>query len=308
MLNDMQIQTFFDRFVVRTDGYFLSAGQGTSIYPAKNEPFTLKQVRDHIHGMITIGLPAADSEGYCKWFAFDDDTIVAPGVEGYLDRIDRHLKSEGFTTLREGARPAEGGTKQGHLWILFDTMLESRIARAWSRSVLNKLNIPLTDRKLEQFPKNDRPNENKLGSNLRAPLAMHPKVPGLRCWFAGVPEDLQTQLEWFAEQPLNNIEKVVADGNWQLELEAARSRYSGIYICRVSSQGEREKRSVLEAVKKSGAKLRKSGNWYCARCPLCAQEGHDRSCSNLAIHKDGAFKCHSGHGTKEIFRYYFGGR
>lgn len=279
MLNNEAVELYYQRFVGNSGQFYEQKPDGS--YRPSNRPLTFPAVWSHLSGSITIGFPAVDSEGFCRWICFDDDHFLPADATGLLDRIEVHLVSANYHCLREGKRPVKDGMlKQGHLWIFLDRPIQARIARAWALSVLSSLKIDPGE--LELFPKQDA--AANLGNCVRGPLGRHAKAGGERGWFRDAPEDVDSQLEWLAAQPLNQADRIIADGDKKLKLIEARERYRNNFDKPARTNNHLP--SLLEMMLALGQRMTDAGDRYQTQCPVCAAQGHDKSKDNLHISKE----------------------
>jgi hypothetical protein len=143
----------------------------------------------------------------------------------------------------------------------------------------------------------------EFGNAIRGPLGIH-RGANRRFWFYGAEYTLEAQIEY-----LNGLRKVteeelrkfIADKERpKAELPTRPSR--NVAMGRPNRNGRSEFR-ILDHV----GKVRKVGRNYVARCPACADSGHDRSGDNLAILIEDPryYKCWAGC-TREMIRAALG--
>jgi hypothetical protein len=156
---------------------------------------------------------------------------------------------------------------------------------------------------IEVFPKHDAIGAGEFGNAIRGPLGIH-RGANRRFWFYGADYTLEDQIAY-----LNRLRKVTEE-----ELRkfiAGRTRPDPEFSPRPQRNIRRERQ---EGTARSGFRIlehvrtvRKIGRNYVARCPSCADSGHDRSGDNLAILiEDPCFyKCWAGC-TKEMIRAALG--
>jgi hypothetical protein len=225
-------------------------------------------VRNHLEGGITVGFYALNpATQRCKWLAIDADH--ADAIDDLL-RIQYRLSSDGVESALEMSR------RGGHLWIFFAAPVLAKQCRRFIQEVSQSLDIRIrsgTREGIELFPKQDILSKEEFGSAIRGPLGIH-RAAGRRFWFYGAEHAIAAQIEY-----LNSLRKVT-----ERELESFVSknkkeshgclRYRGNY-----TDAFRPEFYILEYIKV----VRKKGRNYVARCPSCAQFGHDRSRDNLSI-------------------------
>jgi hypothetical protein len=156
---------------------------------------------------------------------------------------------------------------------------------------------------IEVFHKHDAIGAEQFGNAIRGPLGIH-RGASRRFWFYGADYTLDAQISYLnrlrkvTEQELHGFiagkeipQPVVSAGPGRTP-PAARQPKTG-----------RSEFRILEHVRP----VRKVGRNYVARCPACAECGHDRSGDNLAILIDEPryYKCWAGC-TKEMIRAALG--
>jgi hypothetical protein len=290
---------FLDRFKNRDDVYFrqLLTSQKDFQYVAVKEcddnyrPFDVSLLRDHFAGNITLSVPAVSVEKSCKWVCWDNDCD-----DGVLNEIEQSLSQIGLNGLRESKR--EG--RDGHLWAFFDDTIDVGVAIRLNEIVTESSGIG-NRKQLEFFPKSER------GLQVRLPLGVHrkPEANNEIGWFEDAPRSLNGQLSWFAQQPLNSAEGVTRIAN--LLPKAAPIAPPRLQF---APSQDHEKIDLLAVLPAAGSRTR--GGKIIRQCPVCADEGHDKSEDNLHIDSsDGAlFCCWFGgqpgklHTTEMILRAY----
>jgi hypothetical protein len=153
---------------------------------------------------------------------------------------------------------------------------------------------------IEVFPRHNAIGQNEFGNAIRGPLGVH-RGAGRRFWFYGADYALEAQMAY-----LTRLRKLT-------EEELGRF-IAGIEIPQECAPIERTQASVAEKrlrrefrILDHIGKVRRVGRNYVARCPSCANAGHDRSCDNLAILIEDPrfYKCWAGC-TKEMIRAALG--
>jgi hypothetical protein len=238
-------------------------------------PLSEQTIRQHLEGEITIGLYAINpSTQRCKWIAIDAD---------YRSAMEDLLKLQYHLTQDKVEPALEMSKRGGHLWIFFATPLLARDCRIYVYDLAGRLNVPVKGAGLpegiEVFPKHDAIGAGEFGNAMRGPLGIH-RGANRRFWFYGAEYTLEAQVAY-----LNALRKVTEEELRQFIVgkqapPAPNREQSSKDVFRVgaSAPGRPEFR-ILEHV----TPLRKVGRNYVARCPSCAESGHDRSGDNLAI-------------------------
>src|SRR5271165_3152989 len=275
--------------------YFRPSKRGTDI------PLMLTEgtIRQHLEGKITVGLYAINpSTQRCKWVAIDAD---------YKNSMEDLLKLQ-YHLTQDRVEPAlEMSKRGGHLWIFLATPLLAKECRIYIHDLALRLGVPVKGSGLaegiEVFPKHDAIGEGEFGNAIRGPLGIH-RGANRRFWFYGADYTLEDQIAY-----LKRLRKVTEE-----ELRsfiAGKERPGPDFLPRperVTStlrkigNGRSEFR-ILEYV----GTVRKVGRNYVARCPSCADSGHDRSGDNLTIliQDTRFYKCWAGC-TKEMIRAALG--
>jgi hypothetical protein len=156
---------------------------------------------------------------------------------------------------------------------------------------------------IEVFPKHDAIGPGEFGNAIRGPLGIH-RGANRRFWFYGADYTLEDQIAY-----LNRLRKVTEEelrrfiaGKERPEPHFSPRPERVTSTLRKTGNGRSEFR-ILEHV----GTVRKVGRNYVARCPSCADCGHDRSGDNLAILIEDPrfYKCWAGC-TKEMIRAALG--
>lgn len=256
-------------------------------------------IRQHLDGEVTVGLYAINPANQrCKWVAIDAD---------YKSAMEDLLKLQYHLTQDKVEPALEMSKRGGHLWIFFATPLLARDCRIYVHDLALRLGVPVKGSGLaegiEVFPKHDAICEGKFGNAIRGPLGIH-RGAKRRFWFYGADYTLEAQLEY-----LNTLRKVTEEdlqtfivGKQPLEALNPEKSNKEVPRFRAPAPGRSEFR-ILEHV----TRVRKVGRNYVARCPSCAESGHDRSGDNLAIliQDPRYYKCWAGC-TKEMIRAALG--
>ncbi len=275
--------------------YFRPKEKGTE------RPLSLSEaiVRRHLQGEVTVGLYAINPANQrCKWVAIDAD---------YKNAMEDLLKLQYHLTQDKVEPALEMSKRGGHLWIFFATPLLARDCRIYVHDLARRLGVPVKGSGLaegiEVFPKHDAIGEGEFGNAIRGPLGIH-RGANRRFWFYGADYTLEAQVAY-----LNALRKVT-----ETELQAFIADREAPQAPSTGTTGPVERRfrtpadgrgefRILEHV----TSVRRVGRNYVARCPSCAESGHDRSGDNLAILIEDPryYKCWAGC-TKEMIRAALG--
>jgi hypothetical protein len=275
--------------------YFRSKEKGTEHSLSLSEA----TIRQHLQGEVTVGLYAINPANQrCKWVAIDAD---------YKSAMEDLLKLQ-YHLTRDKVEPAlEMSKRGGHLWIFLATPLLARDCRIYVHDLARRLGVPVKGSGLaegiEVFPKHDAIGAGEFGNAIRGPLGIH-RGAKRRFWFYGADYTLDAQISY-----LNGLRKVTEEELRAFNAGKEAPQPSAAKIAetttpRVRGPGiRRPEFRILEHV----TPIRKVGRNYVARCPSCAECGHDRTGDNLAIliNDPRYYKCWAGC-TKEMIRAALG--
>jgi hypothetical protein len=271
--------------------YFPPTKEGTDIPPMLTE----ETIRQHLEGKITVGLYAIDpSTQRCKWVAIDAD---------YRNAMEDLLKLQYYLTQDRVEPALEMSKRGGHLWIFLATPLLAQECRIYIHDLALTLGVPVKASGLaegiEVFPKHDAIGAGEFGNAIRGPLGIH-RGANRRFWFYGADYTLEDQFAY-----LNRLRKVTEEklrrfiAGKQRPVPDCSPRSGRVTSSERKPGNGRSEFRILEHI----GTVRKVGRNYIARCPSCADSGHDRSSDNLAILIEDPrfYKCWAGC-TKEMIR------
>lgn len=210
---------WWHRFVNRTDAYAKQVVINEHCqYFVEYQPITPALFEAHLSGAITLGLPAIDQSGFCRWCCFDSDSD-----DGNLDRIEQLLIKHHWHCVREGKRPG----RAGHLWMFFQSPALASDLRLFGHRIIVLAGVPRAS--IEFFPKSDKAEYDeekqrvKVCSVVRLPLGVHrkPDAGGIRGWFTGVDQDIAKQIAWIESQPQNPVVPIIQAAPRLRQLAAA---------------------------------------------------------------------------------------
>ena len=242
-----------------------------------DEPKTLTQktIREHIDGDLTINLYAIDpATQRCRWVGVDGDYDKA-----YPDliRLRTALTADGVEAAIELSR------RGGHLWFFAETPLLASECRVYIYNVALRLGLPVRgggiEEGLEIFPKQDRLEEGKLGSALRAPLGIHRRTRR-RYWFIEADWNPEAQMAYLLKRKRLSEEQFrsLIEGMTMPELYQAPAPV--VYVpYRVGGTGLRPAFAILDHVRPR----KKDKRNHVAQCPSCARANKDKHRDNLHI-------------------------
>jgi len=187
-------------FIARTDCYPLQRPNGA--YFSVKRPLTPHLIEAHLHGTVTLGTYALDTDSQARWLCFDADEIEQWAA---LRHMAHQLEQESIFAALELSR------RGGHCWLFFEP-LSGETARRFGRQLLEQYGVG----KLELYPKQDRLMTG-VGSLVRLPFGVHRKT-GKRYPFITPDGDLlaptiQQQLALLAapfQVPHSYIERTLA--------------------------------------------------------------------------------------------------
>ena len=258
------IDSYLDRFANRGDVYAMQFVKDASFqYFPVWRSFTTDVMHSCLKGEFGLGLYALSANGFGKWICFDSDVS-----DGELDKLENWLKQHGWYCIREGKR--EG--KDGHLWICFAAPIPGKDLRILGTTMLQQSGAVIK----ELFPKQDVPI--KVGSLVRAPLSRHfkPGAGGRRGLFESAAQNVNAQLQWLSEQPLNDSAKA-------LELAHVHRPMPKPLILRRRDYGKNKIDFVAWAVDNG---FTKKGDEWNGPCPSCIKNyNHDPTHPHLFVNE-----------------------
>jgi hypothetical protein len=225
----------------------------------------------------------------------------------YKSAMEDLLKLQYHLTQDKVEPALEMSKRGGHLWIFFAAPLLARDCRIYVHDLAKRLGVPVKGSGLaegiEVFPKHDAIGEGEFGNAVRGPLGIH-RGAKRRFWFYGADYTLEAQLKYLnalrkvteAELKTFIVGKETPQAQNPQELRPEKPRFRTLTVGRPEFR-------ILEHV----TQVRRVGRNYVARCPSCAESGHDRSGDNLAvlIQDPRYYKCWAGC-TKEMIRAALG--
>ena len=228
-----------------------------------------------MEGEITIGLYAINpSSQRCKWVAIDADYKNA--MED-LVKLQYHLTQDGVDSALEMSR------RGGHLWIFLATPLLARKCRIYIYNLARRLGVPVKGSGLadgiEVFPKHDVDCKGGIRQRDPRPVGNPPRrePPLLVLWrrlhVGSADEILEAATKGHGRGVGPVHHRQGSPGRF------AESHSEVKPIGELPTGGSRKAFCILDHV----GKTRIVGKNHVARCPSCAQVGHDRSGDNLAI-------------------------
>lgn len=208
--------------------------------------------------------------------AWDADTD-----SGDIERIAKVLAEFGLQSHREAVRPS----RDGHLWLFLDESILAADALRFNEEVLCHAGVPVSG--VEFFPKYPTAI-----SGLRGPLGIHRKPGAGNCrgWFEDAEHTLDKQLDLLAKlQPehhwrVANVVSVLRDID-----RAEKANRKQPIVCRADFPVE--KIDGAQLIQMLPGNVRRHGHEQVTQCPVCAAEGHDKSCDNLKISPNGEWCC-----------------
>ncbi|HEY9681067.1 MAG TPA: hypothetical protein V6C86_05745 [Oculatellaceae cyanobacterium] len=279
------IAKFATRFLNRSDCYYVQNvdEDGRAHYSKKKQgdadfkPIS-RAIRDHLHGIHTLSLPALSETGTCKWCCWDSDDD-----SGELLKLAEGLRQRGLHPHRESVR--EG--RDGHLWIFFSRPVSAHDLLDFNSQLVKELGVDCSA--IEFFPKSATAE-----SQIRLPLGFHRKGGyNKRGYFYGVPEG---ESYWLDGQMVH-IAEIVPDDPTTIEQTAILLRQIKAQQAREFRRANKASTNATESEKKAEEKVRppilehvtltqkKDARDYILACPSCAQRGEDKHQDNLRISK-----------------------
>lgn len=157
---------YSDLFVGRTDTYALAYKRGKGYRPVKGR-FTPKKLEQHLKGEISAGfylIRPRDSS--VRVMAFDIDKDDKALCQAIGQSLVRDVPDTSILIEKTGGRG-------WHVWVFIDDWLDARSARAFMRSILDRISLTYP---VELYPKQDRIRADGLGNLVRLPLGVHHKT------------------------------------------------------------------------------------------------------------------------------------
>jgi TOTE conflict system primase-like protein len=261
--------------------------------PKDGRSLSLETIREHLNGQHTIGLYALNPKTQrSKWVAIDAD---------YANALDDLLRLQ-WELRRDGVEAALEKSRRGaHLWIFADKPLLARQCRIYIYNLARRLKVPVKGgdglaEGIEVFPRQDELKSDEFGNALRGPLGVH-RAAQKRYWFYGADYQLGAQLDYLERlKKISEAEMLrFIDG---LEMPEEFRPKPAIEL--PPYDPTRREFRILDHVRA----VRKRSQNYWARCPSCAEVGHDKSGDNLAISVSDPrkYKCWAGCSREMIRR------
>lgn len=155
-------EILYELFVNRADAYAVQQEKG---YLAVKEPVTLELIKNHLLGLITIGLYQLLKDKV-KWGCCDFDLNSIEDFEE-AKRLFTYLVQQRFNPLFE---MSGGGEYRCHVWIFSDTTAAKM--QAFLKDVCEKTQV----HPHEIFPKQIEVGDDGYGNLVKFPLGVHQKT------------------------------------------------------------------------------------------------------------------------------------
>lgn len=203
------IQKFLELFSGRENVFAVQTNTG--YYPVRL-PIKEKDVIEHLEGSKTIGVYPLRSDNNVKFAAIDIDLKESDlkdhhkflACQETTKRICENLKAHGIEHYVEYS-----GNRGYHIWIFFDTWIQSYKVRLVLKKVISDVPVPDCVG-VEIFPKQSDAGGG-LGSLIKLPLGIHRRT-SKRCPFVDENfEPIQDQLEYLLKikcNPIDTFEKL----------------------------------------------------------------------------------------------------
>lgn len=185
---DPDLVRFLSLFGGREDVYarqWYSPQKGEGGYSPVRQPLTLRELRSHLLGEITLGVYPIRLDGTCLFCALDLDIRKEALTEARKSQsVAQLLKRELAATTaelrqffeQEGLVPIveDSGYKGRHFWFPLAAPEPAATLVALGRTILHCLAGRVRDHfALEWFPKASRPGTKGLGNLIKLPLGLH---------------------------------------------------------------------------------------------------------------------------------------
>jgi hypothetical protein len=197
---DADLVRFLALFGGREDVYarqWFSPSKGEGGYSPVREPLTVRQVRQHFLGDVTLGVYPIRLDGTCVFCALDLDLRrdalaeasrrreLARLVRGELRDTTRAVTR----TLAEAGLPhlvEDSGYKGRHFWFFLEAPERADTLVALGKAVLHLVAPHLGPHlAVEWFPKASRPGSKGLGNLIKLPLGLHRRTGRRSCFLDG---------------------------------------------------------------------------------------------------------------------------
>lgn len=274
---------FLDRFINNYNAYAVQNPQG-GYFAKRNSVITDEIFQRHLMGVLTVGIYSTNPDhNTSKWLCLDIDE----DAETHIQYLTSWLSGHRIIYHRESIRPG----RSGHIWIFFAEPLPTAAAFKLGLYLCSYARLSC-----EQFPKQAAVNPGQLGNLVRLPLGKHqkPAANGVRGLFQDCPSITPAeQLLWFIEQPINDSQYVIDLVTYLPDLSPKPSQKRKTTVS-----------TPLLAEFPADWPMRALANGEIeARCPKCADEGHDVQCKNLSINPEkNVLNCFYGHKFIDIMR------
>ncbi len=196
---DADLVRFLTLFGGREDVYarqWYSPAKGEGGYAPVREPLTVRQLRQHFLGEVTLGVYPIRLDGTCVFCALDVDLRrdalaeasrkreLAQLIRGEL-RETTQAVSRALTAARLPHLVEDSGYKGRHFWFFLEAPEHATTLVAVGKVVL-RIVAPHLGPHLaaEWFPKASRPGSKGLGNLIKLPLGLHRRT-GRRSRFLG---------------------------------------------------------------------------------------------------------------------------
>lgn len=160
---------------------------GEAGYTPVKEPFTVKEVKNHILGNYTAGLYQLRLDNTVNFIAFDFDLPknTLTRVISQKSLFDSAMRSvhkaacklvDYLASLEIPAYLEDSGHKGRHVWVFTDSPTPSKPAKTFAETALNKSGVDFDGISVEVFPKQTKIREDGLGNLIKLPLGIHRKT------------------------------------------------------------------------------------------------------------------------------------
>lgn len=230
---DADLVRFLAAFGGREDVYarqWYSPAKGQGGYSPVREPLTVRQLRQHFLGDVTLGVYPIRLDGTCVFCALDVDLRRDALEEASRRReLARLVRAELRETtmavsraLREAGLPhmvEDSGYKGRHFWFLLQAPEPAATLVALGRAVLDIVTPHLGPHlAAEWFPKAARPGNKGLGNLIKLPLGLHRRTGRRSCFLDESGAPIARPFEALRATPRLGRDAIVA------RIDAARSR------------------------------------------------------------------------------------
>ncbi len=222
---DADLVRFLALFGGREDVYarqWYSPAKGEGGYSPVREPLTVRQLRQHFLGDVTLGVYPIRLDGTCVFCALDldlrRDAMEEASRKRELARLVRAELRDATAAVRQTLLAAglphlveDSGYKGRHFWFLLQAPEPAATLVALGRAVLALVAPHLGPHlAVEWFPKASRPGAKGLGNLIKLPLGLHRRTGRRSCFLDEEGAPVARPFEWVRQTPRIGRDAILA--------------------------------------------------------------------------------------------------